>query len=231
MEFSPQKFSPLLKVSLKEGKMEVSGQKFNQVGSRIFLSSDMMTVDEITLSWLQSTIATSRFQILTGPKTKISDFVVKVKKLPLNEVLKQALEKEAQATGLLNGDIPIKFIKNRVMVKKGLLSSTSPGRLQYRSQTAGAGLKSMGNPNVNLLLNYLHDFYYDKIDLQINSDYEYNLKANMGLLGKNPQVYSGRPLKLNINLNFNLWDVFVYALRFINIPQQLEKKILERTRP
>lgn len=202
------------------------GEKL-QNGEILFeYESPKLMVRKTKFSWNRAIIEAGLFTV-DMKNNQVEDLNFSVKNLSFQKMLKLVLQEKIQANGVLAGSIPVIFDGKRVSIKNGLLKSSGKGHLSYLVEK-GMGLSAVNHPSVNLLLEYLKDFYYDEVALKFNSDRDYNLSVNLSLLGRNPQVYDGRPLKLNVNLNFNLWDIFVYALRYINIPKTLERAILQK---
>ncbi|MBT7611054.1 MAG: hypothetical protein HN576_14930 [Bacteriovoracaceae bacterium] len=156
---------------------------------------------------------------------KPKNLVIRLKKFPLSKLLNLALKDGVLATGDIEGELPIIFVKNNGIIKNGRLKNSSKGIIKYRPGRANP-LKSMNQMQVNILLNYLKDFSYDKLLIDAHSDEEYNLILNSKLQGSNPDVYKGRPLKLGVNLNFNVKDAIISKMMFMKIPEKIEERLI-----
>ncbi len=154
-----------------------------------------------------------------------SDFTIELKKFPLKNILNLIIKDGIEATGEVEGLLPITFNGKVPLIKKGRLKNSNKGIIKY-GPTRPNPLQSVKNAQVDILLEYLKDFKYDELSLDLNSDQEYNLILNSKFFGRNPKAQNGRPLKLGINLDFNIKNLAISSLIFMKIPKKIEEKLL-----
>ncbi|MDX1402704.1 MAG: YdbH domain-containing protein, partial [Kiloniellales bacterium] len=105
--------------------------------------------------------------------------------------------------GVLGGTLPVVVSNEGLEIKGGHLSATGPGRLSIRSPQAKAILAPYGE-QAALLVDALEDFHYSELSLRLDKDVAQDMKAQVSLLGANPNVLEGHPFKLNITLESNI---------------------------
>lgn len=153
--------------------------------------------------------------------------VIQADNLPLNDVLKVGLKDAVMATGQLQGRLPINWLKKTPVVKNGLLETKGSGVLKYNPRTINP-LEKTGNSNVNLLSKYLENLNYSKLSIDVDSDEKYNLQMKSKILGKNPAVNNGRPLKFGFNLGLDIRDTIYSYMALMKIPKKMEQNFLKK---
>lgn len=175
------------------------------------------------------------------PSQKISDFAINIQKIKLHQALSLALKEQIKAQGDLSGHIPFKNINNKILIKQGNIQSNQQGIIRY-SPKKETPLASSQNQNVNILLKYLANFYYDKLNISINSNKKYDFAMVLDAFGKNPlltsetalgknMVFDGRkPLKFQMTLSGNIVKMLKSELRGLELHKNIEKNLFRRQR-
>lgn len=101
--------------------------------------------------------------------------------------------------GKLSGQIPLVFSGGAVAVEDGHLAAEGPGVLRIRSDTARRLLAS-GGESTELVLNALEDFRYSELTLDVAKELTGDPRLTLSMLGHNPAVYEGHPIRFNVNL-------------------------------
>ena len=114
-------------------------------------------------------------------------------------------------TGILAGQIPVIFGSDALVIDNGALKTSAGGRLSLRSETLANAL-SGGGEIVELAIQALEDFRYDKLTVGLNKSASNQALVSLGILGHNPDVLDGQPFQFNINLESDLTSV-LEALR------------------
>ena len=112
-----------------------------------------------------------------------------------------------QATGKLNGRVPVVFRDGEFHIVEGWLeSSYDGGVIRYSPHQMEVGLLA-GGQGVKLLLDALKDFRYSRmrVDLVGRPDGEIDLKFR--IRGSNPEVYGGAEFELNLNITGKLDEI------------------------
>lgn len=131
------------------------------------------------------------------------DVVLNLKKIELGRLFRLIALDGLSGTGQLSGQLPIRLKGQEINVQDGLLESVGGGTLHFESQKARQALAGAGE-QVELLLNVLTNFHYERLSLRINQRAGQNAILNLKIEGKNPEVMNARPFNLNINLEANL---------------------------
>lgn len=190
------------------------------------VTRDQVKVESFNLNVLEGKLWSDSF-ILDRKTNTTENLVVKVDDLPLNDVLKVGLKDAVEATGKLQGSLPVQWIKNTPVVKGGVLETKESGILRYNPKTINP-LEKTGNLNVNMLSDYLKDFRYSKLGIDVDSDEQYNLQMKSKILGVNPAVNNGRPLKFGFNLGLSIRNSIISYLALMKIPKKLEQNFLKK---
>lgn len=101
--------------------------------------------------------------------------------------------------GDLSGRIPLVFAGGSVGIEGGHLAAEGPGTLRIRSEAARRLLAS-GGESTELVLDALEDFRYSELTLDIAKDPAADPRLTLSMLGHNPAVLEGYPIRFNVNL-------------------------------
>lgn len=185
------------------------------------LSKAMIVIEEIHSDVLGGRVKVPLIRFDTSQA--INSFGIEVEGLQMSQLAELESESGISASGTLDGVLPIILLPEGPQVPAGSLFARSPGGLiQYNNQVSSALKES--DPSVNLAMQVLEDFHYDK--LQTDVTYQPNGELILGLQfqGKNPTFFDGQATHLNLNLDYNLLDL-LESLRISNdIVQTLENK-------
>ena len=80
------------------------------------------------------------------------------------------------------------------------------------------------NDQVNLVKDIMQDLHFEVLNLTAIPDENGELTINLSVQGKNPKVYDGHPVKLNINLTGNLLEFIEQNMMIFTKPEQFLKK-------
>ncbi len=158
----------------------------------------------------------------------VKDLKLKITHLKLQKLLAMAVGPTVSAEGTLSGGIEIDYGQKRAKIL-GHLDSDSQGWIRYRAtvQNQVKGLQTSDTP-VSILNNYLFNFHYNKLELDISTEKNYDMKAVLGAYGQNPDYLNGKPLKLNINLEQNLLAALRSMVLSYDLPAQLKQTLEKR---
>ena len=128
-------------------------------------------------------------------------------------------------SGELVGTIPIRRNGERITVEDARLAARAPGVLRFRSDAAKRALEG-GGEYVELVIQALQDFHYEKLVLTGNLDRTGEAGLRLEILGNNPSVMEGHPFQLNINLSADSTPILEAML----LSQTLLQEIMARAR-
>ena len=190
------------------------------------IKKKQINIDQFNFSFLGGKFWSDKF-ILDRKTFHSKSFVLQMDKIPLDNVLKIGLKDSINASGELQGEMPIIWKDQIPLINHGKLETKSPGNLRYKPKTINPLVKS-GNPNAKLLSNYLENLNYSKMSIDVDSDEKYNLQMNANILGVNPSVNNRRPLKFGLNLGLDVRDTIFSYIALMKIPKKLEQKFLKK---
>jgi hypothetical protein len=143
----------------------------------------------------------------------------------LSELVALQPNADIQATGTLEGKLPLTVDSGRGILSGGYLRALPPGgSIRYRPNAQALAL-SDNNDELTLALSLLRDFQYQVLGADVQLDKAGNLQLGLSLSGSNPTQYDGQAVNFNINVEQNL-DRLLQSLRLSdNVTSQIEKKI------
>merc|ERR1711879_543777 len=153
----------------------------------------------------------------------INAFGVELYRLQLTELA--ALEPNAgvEATGVLDGVLPVVLTAEGPTVPGGNLFARSPGGvLRYNTDTS-ASLKQ-ADPTVGLAMQALENFHYTELNSGITYAADGALNLALQFQGANPDFFDGQATHLNVNLDYNLLDLLESLRVASDVVSRLEEK-------
>lgn len=153
----------------------------------------------------------------------INAFGIAVDHIELQQVAALEAKAEVQATGVMDGVLPIVIGPQGPEIPAGKLFARAPGgTLSYHNQ-ASAALGS-SNDTVAMAMTLLQDFQYNELESAIRYQPDGSLNLGLAFAGHNPDFFDGQSTRLNVNLEYNLLDL-LHSLRVTdNLVQELEQK-------
>lgn len=130
------------------------------------------------------------------------------------------------ATGTLSGSIPVRFENGKPVIENGLLKTEGGGVVKYAPQE-GSALQKGSSAQTDILLNAMQNFEYEYLTLKVDSIDGDTLNVQLSTKGKNPDLYGGKPIELNVNLTGNLWDIARSGSETIAIPKRIEEQLTQ----
>lgn len=163
----------------------------------------------------------------TMPKN-YDDFTVllSVTGIRLEELLELTKFGDLQATGVLDGTIPVKFSNGEVAVRNGRLKTTGGGSLKYNPKAVGDALKDV-NQGTKLFLDVVKDFKYDSIEVTLDESEFEEIEFGFNIKGKNEAVYGGIPVELKVNLSGPLRKILKQGRDTLTVPAWLQDRMKE----
>ncbi|MCD8522392.1 MAG: YdbH domain-containing protein [Saccharospirillaceae bacterium] len=136
----------------------------------------------------------------------INAFGIELEHIQLAQIAALEPKSEVEASGTLDGVLPIVLTKEGAQIPGGSLFARAPGGV-IRYQNATSEALQQSDQTVGLAMQLLQNFHYDK--LQTNIQYQPDGALNLGLQfqGKNPDFFGGQATHLNVNLEYNLLDL------------------------
>lgn len=212
---------------------QVSGKSLNPGVELSNVLARTQTEVAADLSWALADIYEVRTDLLGGSvstpfvrydtRKSTNRFHVELNRVQLSQLAALEPAADIQATGVLDGLLPIHLTPAGPQVPAGSLFARDPGgQVQYNNPTADALAQS--GQGMDLAMQLLSDFNYNK--LQVGVAYEPSGLSTLDLefQGKNPDFFNGKASHLNVNLQYNLIDL----LESLRLADDLISKIEQR---
>jgi hypothetical protein len=160
-----------------------------------------------------------------------SRFAIDIAHLDLARVVALEQQQGIEASGLLDGQLPITLTPRALTITDGRLHAQPPGGVIRYQGTDRVREMAATNPNLKLVLNALGNYHYDKLDVGVDYAEGGELVLRLGLTGRNPDWNAGQPIHLNISINENI-PILLRSLQIADdISVEVEKRMKERSRP
>lgn len=160
-------------------------------------------------------------------KPALPDITLSAKGLALEELLSGLLQQGISATGHLSGTIPLYFTKEGdAMIRQGKLATDAAGIVRY-NPTGGSPLQKGSSFQTDILLSAIENFHYESVTMTINSKSAEELEVLLHVKGRNPELYDGQTIELNINLTGNLLDIVQSGMDIYTLPERMQEQLMQ----
>ncbi|HBE93770.1 MAG TPA: hypothetical protein DDW55_15125 [Gammaproteobacteria bacterium] len=150
--------------------------------------------------------------------TDNNDFKLDVSGLDLAAVVAMQQVEGLQATGLMDGQMPVHIGKDGLTVLNGDLHVQPPGgRIQYTPE-GGTHEMEQAAPGTNIVFEILEDLNYHTMDTGVNYTPNGSLTLSLAIKGKSPKLDKKRPVHFNLNLEQNVLQL----LRSLRIAEDID---------
>lgn len=147
---------------------------------------------------------------------------VVLENIDLNELVTLQQLDDVQATGLINGLLPITINNGQISIDDGRLQAIAPGGvLKYQADTDAL----LSNKYAETVVLALRNFHYDVLRADTQYKPEGTLLLKLQLQGNNPDFELGRQVKLNINLEQNVLKLLESLRLYDGVSDRLDKRV------
>lgn len=186
-------------------------------------SLDHIRFEQLTFNMDEASITGQPFDLFPRKKT-VENLLLAIHHMSLEKIFAIGLQDSVTSDALLDGWIKANSVGARPVLS-GQLAATKPGFIQYRTGRKASTKLSVGDGPLDILYNYLDDFQYQTLSLDVSSDKNYQMLLHLQTLGRNPQYLSGKPLKLNIKLEQNLLAAVQSLMLTYDLPDRIKEKL------
>lgn len=166
---------------------------------------------------------------------KVNRVVMRIENVSIGEFLKDVGDGALNATGDIEGTLPIVLSGIDVKVENGELFVRDGGRIQYQSKqlnsisqldgTDERAVKAMRQGNYrDAAFEALKDFEYDELRVSIDGPLDGAMGVFLKFDGKNGEVLGGQPFRFNVGLEGELLNI----LRSFNTNAQIKGELARR---
>lgn len=106
---------------------------------------------------------------------------------------------EVSGTGRVSGGLPVRLERGRVAISAGKLKAGEPGTLRISGKALAGQLGGAGE-TVDLAIQALSNFEYERLELEADKPFEGDGVVKFKIEGANPDVLDGHPFVFNVNL-------------------------------
>lgn len=154
-------------------------------------------------------------------------FTIRTERLPLDHIATLVLQEDLTATGEVTGQLKAKLDHGTLRLEGGRLKSLKAGEFHYRpgGQSPFAGVNQQA---VKMTSQALENFHYQTLDMKLVSDTPESKRIILSLLGSNPELFSGKPIKLTVTLKGNLDEILRNGLSFYKLPERIEEQLQQQ---
>lgn len=124
-------------------------------------------------------------------------------------------------SGQMNGRMRLLREAGVYRVADGMFTAEA-GTLSYQGALASGAAPA----GAGLAFDIMKDFRYDRMVLSLSGVIGADQLATLRLVGRNPAVYDGYPVDMNINLTGALDTILQRSVETLNIPDRLQQQLL-----
>ena len=147
------------------------------------------------------------------PNLEENTLVIGVNGVSLGEAVALHQLEDIEATGMIDGSLPVTLSDDGVSMRSGLLYAREPGgRISYTADTSALENAALGT---DIVFNALKNFNYTSLRVEPDYDSSGLLLLGLKLQGSNPDLGGGRQVNLNVNLEQNVTQL-LQSLRFVD---------------
>lgn len=162
------------------------------------------TINSLVITNLMGKLLKGTIEI---PKLAINEqgippFTAYLKSIDIGALLKALNSEKLEIQGLFNFTLPLSISDEGQQIINGKFEALSAGVVK---------LKSDGK-DPNIAFQALENFHYKEFSGTVNYDLEGNYTIELHVLGSNPNLYSGFPIKLDLTLRGELPDLLYSML-------------------
>jgi Dicarboxylate transport len=186
------------------------------------LEPDHLAVEQLRWQFAEGRIQAAPFTI--GSADMRFSTTLTAERLKLDEIFALTQLDGLSGEGTMHGTLPITVAGADAVIAGGELVSDRPGWVRYRPGQAPAALQA-GGENINLLLQALENFRYEKLRLTIDGRTDAEMDVGLHIAGANPDLYDGYPIEFNLNLEGALANVLRSGLAGYQIPERIRERM------
>ena len=134
-----------------------------------------------------------------------NNMTLRIDKVSLGEFFKKFGNENLNATGEVDGVLPIVISGVDVKVAGGRLIVEDGGIIQYRSDQTNAAAAQ--NPQAEMAFDALKNFEYEELELLMDGPLGGEITLRIKFLGSNPDVLYGSQFRFNVTVTGELFNI------------------------
>lgn len=145
---------------------------------------------------------------------------LEVQQVSVDAMLQTLTGKRVTATGTFSGSVPLIIGRDgSYTLGKGALKADGTGVIHMAPEAIPGD-----NPQVALVRDILQNLNYSNLSIAVDSAKGRAITVKLTLEGNNPDMFDGRPVKLNVNLSGDVLDFVQQNIMLITNPEKLLKQ-------
>ena len=161
----------------------------------INLKDQQLAIRGVSLPWQGGHLSSNLMEFNLASQQPVS-FVLHVDKVPLERLFEMLAPGKALATGVVSGSLPLTMDGTKITIASGQLKTLDKGVVHLSPEVIPAT-----NEQMAMLRDVLSNFHYQEFSLALDSQKNDQLSIVLALRGRNPDLYDGREVKMNVNFS------------------------------
>ncbi|WP_041640564.1 YdbH domain-containing protein [Magnetococcus marinus] len=150
------------------------------------------------------------------------ELLLEVENVDLAEMAKLVKLPGFTATGQLYGRMPVKMVGGRLLLDHATLFTHGGGIIA--NQTLSAEALKAGGEQPSIVAKAMENLHYKQLTVTMDGDLAGALQVKVAAEGKNPDLYQGHALILNLSVEGALGDLFNREMEGFDIPAMLKRE-------
>jgi len=178
----------------------------------------LFTLVDAAMPWNSGTLSVQDVKVPLSGK-HATEVNLKVQHASIDALMQMLTGKRATATGVVSGMVPVTIgADGSITFHEGSLKAEQPGTIIMAPDAIPGD-----NEQITVVRDVLKNLHYTNLSIAVNSDKGNKLSVLLILEGNNPDVYEGRPVKLNVHLTGDMLSLMQQSVMPFMNPQQLLK--------
>ena len=172
----------------------------------------------VSMPWKGGTLTTKDVAVPLSGRQPIR-LTLQIRMVSTDALLQAMTGQHVSATGTVSGSLPLVIDRDgTVSLGAGILQADGAGNISMPADAIPAN-----NEQVSMVRDILKNFHYKTLSINVNSD-KNGVSLLVALEGNNPDMYNGRPVKLNVHLAGDVLGYIRQNVLFLTSPETLLKQ-------
>jgi hypothetical protein len=186
-------------------------------------SLPLAIIDSLVMQLLDGNVSGQNIQF--DFNTDYNEFDLQVSGLNLATTVAMQQIEGLQASGLMDGTIPVFLDEQGLRVINGELGARPPGGQIRYTPDGGTEEMQQAAPGTNIVFEILEDLTYHTLETKVNYAPDGNLILNLAIRGMSPRLDEKRPIHFNLNLEQNVLQLLKSLRIADDIDDVLDKNV------
>lgn len=213
----------LTKQQVAVGALNVGLPLTNGVTNISFAKGGEFTLNSASWTLAKGQVISSPFKMSLANMS--TDVTLTASGMDLADLFQIAPMEGLDATGTINGTLPLQIRNGAFTLVDGKLETAGGGTIKYNPSKLPSFLANAKQQQLVDLKTALTHFDYDSLSMTMNGQLGQSQKVTLHVKGKNPLFYNGHPVDFNLNLEGPLENVLRYAPGGSQIPDSIKQQL------